>query len=191
MAANKIKYGLKNVYYSVITEGSSGISFGTPKAIPGAVSLTLDAEGDVSKFKADNIDYYVDYANNGYSGSLEVAIIPDSFKTDCLGMKIDDNGLLVESAGDMAKSFALLFQFEGDQKALRHVFYNCKAGRPGTGSETKGDTIEPRTDELELTASALPGTEYVKASTTETTDATTYNGWFTSVQEPDFTPPSP
>ena len=54
--ANKIKYGLKNVYYAKITEGTGGtITYGTPVAIPGAVSMSLDAQGEISKFYADNI----------------------------------------------------------------------------------------------------------------------------------------
>ena len=39
--ANKVKFGLRNVYYSVITETADGIEYGTPKQILGAVNMSL------------------------------------------------------------------------------------------------------------------------------------------------------
>ena len=51
---NKVKYNLKNVHAAVLTatvaEGVTSYSYGTPKAIPGAVSISLDAEGESSPF---------------------------------------------------------------------------------------------------------------------------------------------
>ena len=84
--ANKIKYGLKNVYYAVATEGEGGVlSYATPVRIPGAVNLSMEAQGDTTPFYADNILYWQGIANNGYSGTLEIATVPDSFRTDVLG----------------------------------------------------------------------------------------------------------
>ena len=49
---NKVKFGIKNCYYSVITEDDNGqVTYGTPVAFKGAVSLSLDASGgDPEKF---------------------------------------------------------------------------------------------------------------------------------------------
>ena len=55
--ANKVKFGLKNVHYAVVTTNSTGKeSYGTPVAWPGAVNLSLDAEGDTNSFDADDIE---------------------------------------------------------------------------------------------------------------------------------------
>ena len=43
--ANKVKYGLKNVHYAVITENNGETTYDTPKPIPGAVNLTLSPRG--------------------------------------------------------------------------------------------------------------------------------------------------
>lgn len=185
---NKVKYNLKNVHAAVmtttVTEGVTSYSYGTPKAIPGAVSISLDAEGDSTPFYADGIVYYRSYANNGYSGDLEIALIPEWFRTDILRETLDANGVLVERA-DIADSvkFALLFEFDGDVKAIRRVLYNCTASRPSIASETKEESIEPGTETLSLAADPRED-KLVKCSTGDTTDETTYNNWYQAVYVP-------
>jgi len=76
---NKVRFGLKNVYYAIMTSGGSYI---TPVAIPGAVNLDMSPAGDTNKFYADNIAYYVGVSNQGYEGSLEIAKIPDQMFQD-------------------------------------------------------------------------------------------------------------
>lgn len=187
--ANKIKYGLKNVYYAIATIADDGsATFGNPVRFPGAVSLSMEAQGDVTPFYADNIRYYEGVSNNGYSGDLEMARIIDSFKTDVLGFVADTNGVIYEDAGAEPVHFALLFQFEGDQKATRHVLYNCVATRPAAGSTTKTDTVEPQTETVTIDAGTIwvesLGKDIPKAETSGETQTTVYDGWFTAVYIP-------
>ena len=187
--ANKIKYGIKNVYYAVATlAANNSATYDTPVALPGAVSLTLDPEGDNNIFYADNIAYYTTYANNGYSGSLELALIPDAFRKDVLGEIEDNKDVLVEEQGAPSVHFALMFQFEGDAKATRHVMYNCVASRPTTNGSTKEASIEPQTETINLTATSIYNAaldkDIVKARTGDSTDNTAYTGWFTQVYVP-------
>lgn len=187
MATNKVKYGLSNVYYSVVTEtlstsGTYTYSYATPVPIKGAVNLSLNQNGEQTVFRADNIDYFVTYSNNGYEGDLEVAILPDAFLKDVLGCQTDSNRVLYESTKQTRKAFALLFQFEGDQNARRHVLYNCRASRPNIASQTTDRTIEPVTDTLSLTATGRLNDGVVKASTKlDDTSSTQYTNWFSSV----------
>lgn len=189
-AKNKVKYGLRNVYYAKATIAADGsATFATPVAIPGAVSLSLDAEGEITPFRADNIDYWTSSSNNGYSGDLELALVPEKFKTDILNFVKDDKGVLYETADGNPTHFALLFQFEGDVKATKHVMYNCVATRPTVGGETTPTGgIEPQTETLSITAASIYVAsltkDIVKASTTEDGDETTYNGWTTAVYVP-------
>ena len=152
----KVKYGLSNVYYAIFNEDDG--TYSTPVAIPGAVSLSLDPEGETTPFRADNIDYWTSVSNNGYSGSLEVALVPDSFLTDVMGeVKDATSGIQYEKADAKPKAFALLFQFENDVNATRYVFYNVKATRPSVSSETTPTGgIEPQTESMDITASARP-----------------------------------
>jgi phi13 family phage major tail protein len=185
--ANKIKYGLSNCYYAVLNETAG--TYGTPVAMPGAVNLSLDQEGETNNFRADNMDYYVSISNNGYSGTLELALIPDSFLTDVMGeIKDETSGLQYELGDAKPKAFAFLFQFEGDANAVRHVLYNCKTTRPTLASETTDTSITPGTDTLNLTAIAQEMTinsekkPVVKAKC-EPGDAA-YSTFFTAVQTP-------
>lgn len=185
---NKVKYNLKNVHAAKLTEsvvdGAVKYTYAAPQAIPGAVSISLDAEGDSSPFYADGIVYFRSVANNGYSGELEIALIPEWFRTDILQETLDSNGVLVEKS-DQAESvkFALLFEFDGDVRAIRHVMYNCTASRPSIESEIKEDTIEPGTEKLSLTADPRED-GLVKSRTGDTTSTETYQNWYKSVYTP-------
>lgn len=154
---NKVKYGLRNVYYAVahIDEATNTATYDTPKRWLGGVSLEMDAEGETTKFRADNSDFWVGQSNNGYSGDLEAALVPESFKRDVLGDIEDASGVLIENAGAPTVHFALLFQFEGDEKATRHVLYNCTATRPSVAGSTTEEEIEPQTETVTITAVAI------------------------------------
>lgn len=188
--SNKVKYGLKNVYYAAATIATNGTAtYSTPVAWPGAVNLTLDPEGEISKFFADNIAYAQFATNAGYSGSFESALVPDSFKTTCLGYATDSNSVLYEDAGGGVSPFALMFQFEGDDEATRHVLYNCVATRPSVAGATTEDAIEAQTESLDITCASIYNAavakDVVKASapySATTTDP--YQTWFTSVYQP-------
>lgn len=187
--ANKIKYGLKNVYYAVATIAANNTAtYDTPVAIPGAVNLSLEPQGDNVNFYADNIVYWVGNGNNGYQGDLEIARIPDSFKEDVLGMVVDAKDVLVEDMNAPIVHFALLFQFEGDEKATKHVMYNCTCSRASESGSTKNETIEPQTETLTITATSIYNAsldaDIVKAEANASSDSTTYSGWTSAVYLP-------
>ena len=186
---NKIKYGLKNVYYAVATIAADGsATYDTPVALPGAVSISLEPQGDTTPFYADNVEYWTGISNTGYEGDLEVARLTDAFKTDILGYITSGNGMIAEDANANPVHFALLFQFEGDAKATRHVMYNCTASRASAASNTKSETIEPQTETVTITATSIYvaalETDIVKAETNESTSSTVYDAFFTAVTLP-------
>lgn len=185
--ANKIQYGLKNVYYAKLTEvtstaGVTTYSYGTPMAWKGAVSLSLAPQGDTLKEYADDTEWYTQAANNGYEGDFEYEVMPDDFRENILGDTKDSNGVYLEKNDVSTTYFALLFEVNGDAKKRRNVFYKCSATRENNENQTKGESIEPTHGTLTITS--VPRADgKVKASTGDNTDTTTYNGWFSEVYD--------
>lgn len=189
--ANKITYGIKNVYYVPVTEtlGSGGtwtVAYGTPVAMLGARAISLTASNENVDFSADNNPkYFTQNIFSGYEGTLTMAIIGDDFRKDCLGEKEDDNGLVGQTLADKPSPFALLFQFEGDAEETRHVLYRCIAGQPDVSSSTREETIEPNEEQIPLTVGASVDKEIVKWKCKK--GDTPYSTWFTTVYVPTFT----
>ena len=178
--ANKVKYNLKNVHYAVATTGG----YSAPVAIPGAVNLTLDAQGDDYVFYADGIRYFEYHTNNGYSGTLEMAMIPEDFKTAVLG-EVLTGGKVWEVDDVKTVNFALGFQIDGDEKDNLFWFYNCSASRPAVAGATKEDSVTVQTETLNISNSPDPRITIsgkhptkVRNASTSTTTATQ---WFTAV----------
>ena len=181
---NKVKFNICNVHYAPITIGTDGtVTFATPVAMPGAVSLSLDPNGEPESFYADGLEYYTINNNMGYDGDLELAMIPESFRTDILKETADSNKVLVEDANSETGAFALLFEFDGDVKEIRHVLYNCSASRPKIESKTNEESREVQTETLSIKARPL-SSGYVKAKTGDNTTDATYNDWYKAVYMP-------
>ena len=185
----KVKFGVKNVYYA--PETSSG--WGTPVALPGAVSLTLSVNENSSVFRADDVNYYVTRKKTGYEGSFEAALIPDAFRKACLGEVEGSDGTLYEPVNPTLVKFALGFEIEGvadDGTAMSTLMwvYNCLASGTSIEAETTSeDSNEPKTETIEFTTE--PNDQgHLRAKLQTAPSGTAYTDWFTSVKE--YTAPS-
>lgn len=183
----KVKYNLKNVHYAPITEEAVDGGFptyATPVKWPGAVELSMEQQGSISKFYADGITYWQSAKNNGYEGDLTMALILDSFRVDCLGEELHETDkVYLEKATAKSTPFALLFEFEGDTSGTMHVLYNCTATRPNIEGKTTEEEVKPDTETLTLSAAALAN-GYVKARTGDETTESVKTGWYTKVYTP-------
>lgn len=181
----KIKYGLKKVHYSIVTEttnastGEVTSSYGTVKPWPGAVNMNLDAQGEDTPFYADDGVYEMLTSNNGYQGDFECALIPEDVYVSALGQEKDANGVVIETSNDVKKYIALMFEFQLDKSGRRYLFYRCSLTRPSVASQTNGDTVNPQTDTITITVTPRPDDDKVKAYVDKGSAA--YNGWYTQV----------
>ena len=201
MGANKVKYGLKNVHYALVTEtvvttgadaGKTVSSYGELKALAGAVSLSLSSSASKTVFRADDSDYYVSYGQGGYEGDLEVARVNEDFLKDVLSLVEDNDKILVESSAAFktVNYFALVFEFDGDQRATKHCLYKCSASRPDIASQTTGEngSTDPQTETLNITAiPRVDEDKYIHLQTQETTSTSVIEAWYSAVPVPTFT----
>ena len=138
---------------------------------------------DCTSGYADDSVYYMVSNNNGYSGDFELALIPESFLTDVMHEVEDANGVIAENKDVEPEHFALLFEFSGDQRKIRHCMYYCSATRPSVSGSTKEDSTEVQTETLSITATPLPS-GLVKVKTGTNTSEETYNNWYNAVYQP-------
>ena len=81
---NKVKFNICNVHYAPITVSEDGtVTFATPVAMPSSFHQH-GPDREPESFYADGVEYYVINNNQGYDGDLELAMIPESFRTDIL-----------------------------------------------------------------------------------------------------------
>lgn len=182
--ANKIKFGLRNVKYAKITDTSGVHTYGEVKSIPGAINVALAPSGDAYELYADDVLYFAQTVNQGYTGDIEVANLPETFLQDMLGFTKNSDGVLIESADDKPSAFALGFEIQGDKNGSRIWFYNCTVARPSQDASTKDSGMEASTDTLNLIAAPRPSDMLVRARITkDDTNATVYDAFFTNVYE--------
>lgn len=148
--AEKVKFGLSNVHIAKRTETDGNVTYGTPVALKGAVSFSIEPKTSDAEFYADNSLYFGNSTNNGYEGTLEIALVPDWFKKDYLGYEEDADGNLVDTNA-MGSSFAILYQEETDEDAVKYVLYNCAATRPNREANATEDSIDVQTSSLTVT----------------------------------------
>ena len=155
MSKNKVKFGLSNVHIFPINDEEDGKPiYGEAIVFKGAVTLGLDVEGDNNDFYADDIPYYNIFANNGYAGDLEMALVTDEFRVKILGFEEDANGAIIENINASPRNFAMAFEFKGDKNKVRRLYYNVSASRPSDSHGTITETVEPETETIKIKAIA-------------------------------------
>lgn len=178
---NRVKYRLKRLYYAPATvdEETGDVAYATPIRMPDAVSISLSPKGDLIVTYADAQEIILGRDNAGYDGEAELLRIQESFETDCLGSTKNADGTIDESEGDNSKPFALLFEFEGDKKGIRHCMFLCYASKQtldGSNSESKA----PTNDKIAIKCRARADGK-IKTKTGDDTTEDVYNNWYNAV----------
>ena len=206
----KVKFGLKNVHFFPLTETESqgvySMSYGAAINCPGAVNLQLDvSDSEAEPFYADDSVYYLPAPKaGGYTGTLEVALIPDELKQKLMNYKVDEDGVMTEITETKTLYAGMTFEIETDDKARKLVYYKVQLGSPSLAANTTEDTKTPTTDTLPITV--LPTnktftfgtgadatvTTVISGYSTADTDATVYAGWHSEPHLPtEPVPPTP
>lgn len=147
----KVIYGLKNVHYSIYNNSTK--EYGAWKAIPGAVSLSSDADTTQNDFYADDVVYATISASGKETGSIEFAAITDEMYTDLFGYATDaTSGLTYQTTEPTAVTVALGYEVSGNEGKIRGVRYNVTFTAPSQSANTMTDSTNPDTVTVNYTA---------------------------------------
>lgn len=153
--ANKVLFGISNVYVGTYTEttttSGTTVTLGTPYHQAGAVGFSPAPQSDKTDFYADNIIYWSGYAGGTFEGDLEVAMFDDTFKTQFLGYVTLANGGLASVKNPTKPNVYIAFEVDGDAEKRRVIFYNCALGEITREYSTITENKEPVTESLPVT----------------------------------------
>ena len=175
---NKVKFNLKNVHIAPIKRDTG--EYESVFKIPGAVSLSLSAQGEINKFYADGVVYYQSTPNGGYDGDMELAMITEEFLERIFGQAPNEDGVILENIDDEIKNFAMGFQVDGDVNNTLFWFYNCSATRATVEASTNEASKTPKTDKLSISCTC-DSSGNVRAKTTAKTSDEVRRKWFDAV----------
>lgn len=154
----KVRFGLKNFTYFPITFDENGVpTYGAASKVLGAVSATFDAQGDNSKFFADDGEYASLDSNNGYEGTFECAGLSEQNQIDLLGFVRATDGSLLETNKIVDKWFGFKFERQNNNgTAEGFAFYKAKLSRPSISANTKAESVSVDTETLTITIVPCP-----------------------------------
>lgn len=180
--ANKVEFGISNLYVGTYTVSGSSVTLGTPYHQAGAVSFSPEEQSENNDFYADNIIYWSGYSGGSIEGDLEVAMFDDTFKTQFLGYRALTNGGLANVKNATKPNVYIAFQVEGDEDSRRVILYNCTLGAITREYGTIEESKEPATETLAVKCIGDNATG-VTFATFKKTDAG-YSTLFTSPTAP-------
>lgn len=176
---------MKNLYCIPIisiddtkTDGT-GYQYDIPFRMIGAQSLNCTQQTASQNIPADDDpDFCTMTQDNGYDCSLQLTCVPPEFDRKILKNK---NG--IENAETKPAAFALIAEFDGDQKKGRHLFWHCElTKRPDVTGTTKDNNLTIDSETINFKAVKRKDTGDIKAKVYE--DWSVYNTMFTKVPLP-------
>ena len=188
--------GMDNLVYSKITEGTNGDeTYAVPKILAKAIKADLSIELAEATLFADDALAHAIKAFKGGKLSLGVEDIGVEAATDLTGATVDDNGVLIAAGEDDGCLVAVGFRALKPDNRYRHFWlYRVKFAVPSTNAQTKGDSIQFQTPQIEGTIMRrnkldAQGKHPWKAEATQGDPGVTagvLSSWFTKVYEPAF-----
>lgn len=166
------KIGLTNFRYSQLTEAADGTPSYAGAQVPGkAISCSVEITHNEAKLYGDDILIESDTSFQG--GTVKIGIDEDDLTTMAalLGHTITDNEI-VRSADDAAPYVGLgrvvTKMVNGVYKYKVEFIYKVKFSEPNAENNTKGESLEFATTEIEGTIAALKNGRWSIAKTFDT-----------------------
>lgn len=153
--------GLTNLWYGLLTEAEDGTpSYGGAKSFGKAVSAKVDVSTNDASLYADDVLAESDSSFQSAKVTLGVADDDMTVFAEILGHKVaESGGEMVRNADDAAPWIGLgrvvTKVTNGKRQYKGEFIFKCKFGEPSQEDETKGDSVDFKTPEIEGSAAAL------------------------------------
>jgi len=179
------KIGLDNFRYGILTEDAQGnATYGVAKKPGKAITCNVSISNNDAKLYADNV--LAESDTSFQSGTVTMGIDEDDIQTlaDLLGHTVAD-GVIVRNSNDVAAYVGLgrivTKMVNGSYKYKVEFLNKVKFSEPSQEDNTKGESVEFGTVEIEGTVSTLANGDWSKAKTFDSkSDAVSYlEGLFT------------
>lgn len=163
---DKVRYGVDKFHYALVTkDDETGIEYGPITPVNGAVSISSESTYTVIEVMADNGTYYKVRKLVKITGELEVVLVGDDILEKIFGAKKDENGAIIEMAGDKTARIAFLGEIEGDKMKRRIVLYNVELEKPSESYETiSDDNVKITNSKMKFVALPIKKNGTIRAS---------------------------
>ena len=166
--------GLTNLWYGILTEGADGTpSYGGAKSFGKAVSAKVDVSNNDAKLYAD--DALAESDSSFQSGKVTLGVADDDMSVfaEILGHKIaEPGGEMTRNADDAAPYIGLgrvITKLVNNKHVYKGEFlFKVKFSEPSQEDETKGESVDFKTPEIEGVASALANGNWSASQTFDT-----------------------
>ena len=174
------KIGLNNFRYGILTEAADGTpSYGGAVKPGKAISCSVDITNNDAKLFAD--DALAESDQSFQSGTVTMGIDREDPETMAalLGHTIDEEGEMVRNSNDVAPYVGfgriVVIMVDGVYKYRVKFLNKVKFSEPSQEDNTKGDSVEFGTSEIEGTVATLQSGDWSKDKTFDTrAEAVTY-----------------
>lgn len=174
------KIGLTNLWWAKLTEAEDGAAtYDGAKTFGKAVSAKVDVTNNDATLYAEDALAESDKTFNSAKVTLGVADDDDTVFAPILGHTVSDGvsgkGEMVRNANDVAPYIGLgrviTKMVNGAMKYKGEFLYKVKFAEPSQDDQTKGESVEFKTPEIEGTASQLANGNWSATQTFDTKDA--------------------
>lgn len=173
--------GLTNLWYGILTEGADGTpSYGGAKSFGKAVSAKVDPSNNDAKLYADDALAESDSSFNSAKVTLGVADDDITVFAEILGHKVSEqsgqnSGVMTRNVNDTAPYVGLgrvVTKLVNNKHVYKGEFlYKIKFSEPSQEDETKGESVDFKTTEIDGTAVALANGDWSDSGVFDTKDA--------------------
>lgn len=174
------KIGLNNFRYAILTEAQDGTpSYGGALTPAKAISCNVEISNNDATLYADDSLAESDTSFNNGTVTIGIDKYDNTTMANLLGHTINENGELIRKTTDVAPYVGLARVItEMVNNVLQYrveLLYKCKFSEPSQEDNTKGESVEFNTFEIEGTVNALANGDWSKTKTfTTKADAIAY-----------------